>query len=114
VNCRAVKSKHPLFGQSLEPWHGWVGRCCTTRESRTEDVAAVCGAFGFKEKTIRGLFDGKGKGHLRWQLQGHFEGKDPLMARAKALRRQKPLEGKGLMKINAKAFRSQRPSVGKV
>jgi hypothetical protein len=58
--------------------------------------------------------DGKGKGHLRWQLQGHFEGKDPLMARAKALRRQKPLEGKGHMKIKAKAFRRQRPSEGKV
>jgi hypothetical protein len=30
------------------------------------------------------------------------------MARAKALRRQKPLEGKGLMKIKAKAFRRQK------
>jgi hypothetical protein len=75
VNCRAVKSKHPLFGQSLEPWHGWVGRCCTTRESRTEDVAAVCGAFGFKEKTIRGLFDGKARGTFDGNCKGTLKAK---------------------------------------
>ena len=42
---------------------------------------------------------------LRWQMQGHFEGKDPSMA--KALRRQRPFQGKNLMKIKAKAVRNK-------
>ena len=74
VNCRAVKRKHPLFGQSLEPWHGWVGRCCNTRESRTEDVAAVdVERLASRKRPFegswmakaRGTFDGNCKGTLK-------------------------------------------------
>ena len=82
VNCTTGTSKHPLFSQSLESWYGWVGGCCITRESRSEDVATMelfdvkrclldvkrwsCLKYymwtvGMKEKTLQG----KGKGALK-------------------------------------------------
>ena len=41
VNCTTVTSKHPLYSQTIESWYGWVGECCITSQSRSEDVAAV-------------------------------------------------------------------------
>jgi hypothetical protein len=57
-------------------------------------------------------FDGKGKGilkakALRWQMQEHFEGNGPSMARAKAF------EAKGKGTLKTKALRRQSPFDGK-
>ena len=55
------------------------------------------------------LMEAKGKGTLkakalRWQKQGYFEGKCPLMAKGRALY----FEGKSPSMARAKALRSQR------
>ena len=55
----AATRKHPLHSQSLEPWYGWVGGCCITRESKIENAAAVKAMEYFEALCVERWLQGK-------------------------------------------------------
>jgi hypothetical protein len=88
VNCTTVTRKHPRLSQSPESWYGLIVRCYISRESRTDDVAAVKAMELFEALYVERWLQAKGPSKakarvpsmtanstLRWQRQGNFQAK---------------------------------------